>query len=104
MSRLPCQARKAEEQGSEARSLVPRKCKRRSNWRLDDCVPVAMAAAGDPPPPAQAIERGRGGETPRFSCGAPSASPETLAALVLACFDHECSKKRLNYALRRPNQ
>jgi hypothetical protein len=32
------------------------------------------------------------------------ASPETSTALVLACFYHKYSKKRLKYALRHPNQ
>ena len=74
MFRLPYQARKAEEKGSEARSCVPRKVNAVQIGVFDYCLHVAMAAAGDPSPTAQAIEGARG-ETPRFSWGASSASP-----------------------------
>lgn len=103
VSRLPCQARKAKEQGSEARNLVPRKSRRRSNWRLDHCVPVATAAAGVAA--AGSSDRTRTRARRRvFHVGHLVHRPKRSAALVSACFNHECSKKRLNYALRPPKQ
>ena len=56
MFRLPYQARKAEEKGSEARSRVPRKVNAVQIGVFDYCLHVAMAAADGAPPPAQAIE------------------------------------------------
>jgi hypothetical protein len=50
------------------------------------------------------IASAKHGIDPAFFMEAPDAALKRSAALVLACFNHVNSKKRLNHALRGPNQ